>query len=202
MNGMQDARSCPPISEIDGADRERKWFLALGIFAILLGAVALSLPVVTTVASVLFLGSLLLVSGIVQIYQTLKAEKGKEFFTHLVISIFYIVLGGLMVANPGIGAVSLALAMASFFMVAGIFRIIGAVTMRFRSWGWVVFNGIVAFLLGLLIWAEWPFSGLWVIGLFMAIEMIINGWGLVMFAAAARGEIGQIRRQCVAQAPA
>ena len=85
-------------------------------------------------------------------------------------------------------------------MLAGVFRIIGAAATRFQSWGWVVFNGMVIFALGLAIWADWPLSGVWVIGFFVAIEMIINGWALVMFATAARKEISQIRRQCAAQA--
>jgi uncharacterized membrane protein HdeD (DUF308 family) len=197
---IQDALKCPPISEIEGAERDRKWSLALGIFAIFLGVVALSVPGVTTLASMLFLGSLLLLSGIAQIFRTLKVPKGKEFFLHLAISIFYIVLGGIMILSPGFSALSMALLLASFFMVVGAFRIIGAVAMRFQSWGWVVFNGIVTFVLGLVIWADWPLSGLWVIGLFVAIEMIINGWALVMFAIAAREEISQVRRQCAVQA--
>ena len=196
----QNALQCPPISEIEGAERDRKWSLALGVFAILVGIVALSVPGLITLASMVFLGSLLLVSGFAQIFQTLKAHHGKEFFLHLGISLFYIILGGLIISNPGLGALSTALLLASFFMLAGAFRIIGAAAARFQSWGWVVFNGIVTFLLGLAIWADWPLSGLWVVGLFVAIEMIINGWALLMFAAAARREISQIRRQCAAQA--
>jgi uncharacterized membrane protein HdeD (DUF308 family) len=196
----QDARQCPPISEIEGMDRDSNWSLALGFFAILLGIVALSVPGLVTLASMEFLGILLLLSGFAQIFQTLRAHHGREFFIHLPISIFYIVLGGLLITNPALGALSTTLLVALFLMAAGVFRIIGAVAARFKNWGWADVNGIVAFLLGLALWWDWPFSGLWVLGTFVAIEMIFNGWALLMFAVAARKDISHIRSQCAAQA--
>jgi uncharacterized membrane protein HdeD (DUF308 family) len=198
MNGIQDTVTCPPLSEIESAEKSRKWLLALGIFSIVLGAIALAVPVVTTVAWMLILGSLLFVNGIVQIYHTIRSPHESGFFLHLLISILYTVVGGLLILSPGAGAISLSLLIASFFMVGGIFRIILAVAKRFTNWGWVVLNGIVTLFLGLIIFANWPWSGLWVIGLFVAIEMIIHGWSMVMLSTAARREIREIRRQCVA----
>jgi len=196
MNGIQEAFTCPSTSEIESAERTRKWFLALGIFSIVLGAVALATPVLTTVASMLLLGSLLLVNGIAQIFQTARSYKGKEFFLHLLVSILYIVVGGFLILSPGASAVSLSLLIASFLMVGGVFRIIWAIERRFGNKGWVVLNGIVTFFLGLIILANWPWSGLWVIGVFVAIEMIINGWSVIMFSTAAREEMKEVRRRC------
>ena len=196
MNGIQEAFTCPSTSESESAERTRKWFLALGIFSIVLGAVALAIPVLTTVASMLLLGSLLLVNGIAQIFQTARSHKGKEFFLHLLVSILYIVVGGFLILSPGASAVSLSLLIASFLMVGGVFRIIWAIERRFGNKGWVVLNGIVTFFLGLIVLADWPWSGLWVIGLFVAIEMIINGWSVIMFSTAAREEIKEVRRRC------
>jgi uncharacterized membrane protein HdeD (DUF308 family) len=92
----------------------------------------------------------------------------------------------IIVANPGAGALVLTLILAVFFMVAGLFRIMAALTMRFPQWGWLLVSGIVTLLLGLLIWRQWPVSGLWVIGLFIGIDMIFCGWSWVMAALAAR----------------
>ncbi len=199
MAEIKETFPCPSTSELDSAERNRKWFFALGIFSILLGAFALIIPLWTTVVSMLLLGSLLLVNGIAQIVQTFRAHEGKGFVLHLLISILYIVVGGLMILTPGVSAISLSLLIASFFIVGGIFRVILAIERRFDNWGWVVLNGLVTFLLGLIIVARWPWSGLWVIGLFVAIEMIINGWSVVMFSTAAREEIREVRRRCEPQ---
>ena len=198
MATNQEVLTCPPISELDDAEHHRKSSLALGIVSIILGTIAFAVPVLTTVAAVLFIGSMLLVNGIVQIYQNFRSHTGRESLIHLLISILYIVAGVLMIINPAMGAISLTLVLTFFFIVAGAFRIFAAVSTRFKSWGWVLFNGIVTFIMGLLIWAGWPLSGLWVVGLFVAIEMIINGWALVMFALATRAGISQIRLQCEA----
>ncbi len=199
MNGTEHTFVCPSPSELDSAERKKNWFFILGVFSIVLGIFALAIPALTTVASMLVLGVLLLVNGIAQIIQTIRAREGREFFLHLLIGILYIVVGGLMILTPGATAISLSLLIASFFMVGGIFRIIWAVEKRFGNWGWVVLNGIITLLLGLIILAAWPLSGLWVIGLFVAIEMIINGWSVVMSSTAAHEEISEIRRRCDVQ---
>jgi uncharacterized membrane protein HdeD (DUF308 family) len=92
----------------------------------------------------------------------------------------------LLVVNPGFGAVSLTLLLAAFFLVGGIFRLVTAAAMRPPSWGWLAASGIVTLLLGILIWSEWPVSGLWVIGLFIGIDMVFSGTWLIMLALAAR----------------
>jgi uncharacterized membrane protein HdeD (DUF308 family) len=176
---------------VEELERNWKWFLGLGIFSILLGVIALGAVTMTTFAFMFFLGFLLLANGIVQAIQAFKAHAGKEFFLHLLAGVLYAVVGLLIVAHPAAGAASLTLLLASFFMVGGAFRIIGAIALQFRNWGWVVLNGIVTLLMGIFVWAEWPVSGIWVIGLFVGIEMIINGWSWVMFALAVKNPVCQ-----------
>ena len=96
------------------------------------------------------------------------------------------VVGIIIVANPGAGALVLTLVMAVFFMVAGLFRIITALVTRFPHWGWLLFSGLITLGLGLLIWRQWPLSGLWVIGTFIGIDMIITGWTWIMLSLAGR----------------
>ncbi len=199
MNAMQEALGCPSASEIEGVERDRRWLFPLGIFSIVLGFIAISAPGLSTFASILLLGVLLLGSGLFQIFRTIKAQPGKEFILHLVISILYIVAGLLMIISPGASAMFIALLMAAFFMVGGIFRIVGAFAMKFQSWTWMLFNGIVTLILGILIMSGWPLIGMWVIGLYVGIEMIVYGWSLLMFAAAERAQIHEIRRLCETQ---
>ena len=70
----------------------------------------------------------------------------------------------------------------SFFLVGGIFRVVAAMTLRLHHWGWMLLNGVITALLGLLVLAEWPSSGLFVIGLFLGIDMLFNGWTWVMLS--------------------
>jgi uncharacterized membrane protein HdeD (DUF308 family) len=91
-----------------------------------------------------------------------------------------------MVANPAAGALSLTLLLAAFFMVGGILRIVAAVSFRFPGRGWAVFGGLVTLVLGAMIWSEWPTSSIWVIGTFVGIDLIFDGWSLVMTGMAAR----------------
>jgi uncharacterized membrane protein HdeD (DUF308 family) len=92
----------------------------------------------------------------------------------------------MMVTNPTESAVLLTLLIAMFLVFEGVFRIVAALAARYPHWGWVLFNGLISVLLGILIWRQWPYSGLWVIGLFIGIEMLLNGWSLVMLSLSAR----------------
>ena len=76
----------------------------------------------------------------------------------------------------------LTLVIAMFLVFEGIFGSWRRLTARYPHWGWVMFNGIISLVLGIMIWRQWPYSGLWVIGLFVGIEMLLNGWSLVMLS--------------------
>jgi len=167
--------------------RNSGWMLALGIALIVLGMFAIGWDVVfITVISVIFLGWVLLIGGIVEAVQAFRHRKGGSFFLHLLSAVLAVVVGFLLLENPTGGALVLTLMLAFYFIAGGIFRIIAALSMRLPSWGWMLFNGIVTLLLGILVLAHWPGSALWVIGLFIGIDMIVTGWARVMLALAVR----------------
>lgn len=162
------------------------WFFLLGIVLIILGILAIGASTVTTIVSVLFLGCLLLIGGILQIIYAFWARKWSGFFLSLLVGILYTVLGFSFIRNPEMGALTLTLLLAAIFIVSGIFRIVYSIMLRFDHWGWVLFSGIISLILGCLIWSEWPISGLWVIGLFIGIDLLIYGWTWVVVSLAAR----------------
>ena len=86
------------------------------------------------------------------------------------------------------GVLTLTMVLVAFFIIEGIASIIGAIEHRqhLRSWGWVLFSGVIDLLLAYLIWAGWPSSASWAIGLLVGINMIFLGLSLVMTALAAR----------------
>jgi len=162
------------------------WFMALGLILIALGVVALGRMLLVTLASVVFFGWLLVIAGGIEGLQAFGQRQWGGFFLHLFGGILYIVVGLMLVANPAASALTLTLILAVFFMVSGAFRILVALLMRFPEWRWLLLNGLITLLLGLLIWKQWPLSGLWVIGLFIGFELIYTGVSWVLLSLAAR----------------
>jgi uncharacterized membrane protein HdeD (DUF308 family) len=97
-----------------------------------------------------------------------------------------VIVGFLMVTRPLEVALPLTLLLAVFFLVSGFFRIFASLAMQYPSWGWALLSGVINVVLGTIIWAEWPWSGLWVIGMFVGIDMLFRGWSYVVFALAVR----------------
>ncbi|MEW6658952.1 MAG: HdeD family acid-resistance protein [Thermodesulfobacteriota bacterium] len=176
----------PQLPDLQEIAQHWKWFLGLGLVSIIFGTFALGSSVLVTWATVVLFGWILLLMGGLEVGHSFWQRQWGGFFLHLVNGILSIVVGFLMVVNPGASALVLTLLMAMFFMVGGIFRIVTAFMMRFPSWGWRLLNGAVTLVLGILIWNRWPVSGLWVIGLFVGIDLIFGGWSAVMLALAAR----------------
>jgi len=166
--------------------RHSGWFIALGVALVVLGVIALGAVGLVTLASVLLFGWLLVIGGFMQGVHAFRVHPWGGFTRHLLGGVLSLVVGLLIVANPAAGALSLTLLLAAFFMVGGIFRVVAAVSFRFPGRGWAVLGGLVTFVLGIMIWSEWPISGIWVIGTFIGIDLIFDGWSLVMTGMAAR----------------
>lgn len=165
-----------------------KWigFLILGIILSVLGLFVIAHAFTATIFSVFLLGVILMAGGVIQIVESFWAERWSGFFFSLLVGLLYLVTGFLCATKPGLSAVSLTLFVASFCFVAGLFRMIASVWYRFDHWGWVFFNGLITFLLGWMIFADWPVSGLWVIGLFLGIDMLLAGITWVLLSLKAR----------------
>ena len=178
------------IQQLPGASELRRnwgWFLILGIVLIVLGTIALGSALLMTIASVFFFGWILIIGGVLEAFHAFWREKRwGGFLLDLLTGILYVVVGWMMVTNPQESALLLTLIIAMFLVFEGVFRIAAALTARYPHWGWVLFNGVISLILGIMIWRQWPYSGLWVIGLFVGIEMLLNGWSLVMLSLASR----------------
>jgi uncharacterized membrane protein HdeD (DUF308 family) len=96
--------------------------------------------------------------------------------------LLYVVVGLLFLNRPLSAIEAMTLLLACALIVSGVFRIIGSLLHRFPHWGWIFFGGVLNLVLGLMIWQQWPVSGFWVIGLFVGIDMIFNGWTWIMLA--------------------
>jgi uncharacterized membrane protein HdeD (DUF308 family) len=163
------------------------WLLAFGILAILLGILGLGMTFGLTLASIELFGILLIVGGAFQLFNAFKCKGWKSTVWHLLIALLYIAAGVIMVIDPVLASVTLTLVIAWILIAVGIMRSIMAFQMRKASgWYWPLISGVVSIALGVMIIVQWPISGLWVIGLFVAIELILHGWSYVFVALAAR----------------
>jgi len=166
------------------------WHLALGIGLVVLGVIAFALEFAATLATVLVLSWLLVISGIIECIYAFRMRRWGGVFLHLVGGILGVLVGLLVVTHPLAGALAWTLLFASFFTVIGIFRIIAAAKLRFPLWGWAVFDGVVTALLGLALWISWPWSGLWFLGMALGVSLILRGWSYVMLSLVARNLAG------------
>jgi len=163
--------------------RDQWWcFLLLGISLVVIGSICIASPLFASIASVVFLGFLMLAAGITQVVSSFWAGKWSGMLFHLLIGVLYGVVGYMIIDAPGISLAVLTKFIAIFLIVSGVFRIAAALAVRFHDWGWVLLNGAITLLLGLIINRQLPEAALWVIGLFVGIEMIFNGWGWIMLS--------------------
>ena len=160
------------------------WFLALGILFILLGSVCVIGNVSATFATVLVFGWMLLFSGIFALVHAFRTHSWQGFLLSLLSALFRGFAGYLLIRYPLAGAATLTLVLASLFIVGGLFRAIGAGMLKFPSWGWAVFSGIVSLGLGIMLLAQMPVSSLWFLGFAIGVDLIFDGAALINSAAA------------------
>jgi uncharacterized membrane protein HdeD (DUF308 family) len=156
---------------------------------VVLGTLAIADPFITsftTFAAVLILGFVLMVAGIMQIISSFWAGKWSGMLLHMLIGVLYGVTGYMIVDQPGVSMLVLTKFIAIFLIVAGVFRIVTALVTRFNDWGWVLLNGVISLVLGLIINRQMPEAALWVIGLFIGIELLFNGWAWIMLSLGLR----------------
>ena len=158
------------------------WFLAFGLGLVLLGILAIVRSVAATVVSMLFFGWLLLIAAGIEIAQAVMVGKWAGLFQHWLSAALFGVLGALIIGRPLVTAEILTLLIGAFFLVAGAFQLITPFVISLPEWGWHALNGLITFVLGILILAQWPVSGLWVIGLFLGIELVFYGAAWVAVA--------------------
>jgi|HubBroStandDraft_3_1064219.scaffolds.fasta_scaffold308533_1 uncharacterized membrane protein HdeD (DUF308 family) len=138
----------PLLIEFDNLRHKWGWLLTLGIVMVILGTIAFFITPAATIGTVIVLGWLLVISGIVELIQTFRMRAWGGIFLHLIGGILGILIGLLVVTHPVAGALAWTLLFASFFTVIGAFRIVAALRLKFPNWGWALFDGLVTLGLG------------------------------------------------------
>lgn len=178
------------VANLQPSAFKQNWgrFLIWGLVLIALGALAISAATLTTIISVFFLGLLILTSGIVIMIDTFSFwwSKWYGFSLHLLMGVLSSAVGILFITNPLSASIPLTLLLGTLFILTGTIRIAYSSSLRSPKWGWVFISGMVSLLLGTLIMSHWPASSLYIIGLFVGVDLLFFGWAYVMAALAAR----------------
>jgi uncharacterized membrane protein HdeD (DUF308 family) len=164
-------------------------FLVEGIVLMLLGAAAIIVPVIATLAFTLLIGWLFLLSGAVGLVTTFWMRNAPGFWWSLLSAVVGIAAGIVLIRWPISGTVSLTLVLIAFFIVEGIATLMFAFEHRARlsgRWGWMLASGIVDLILAGIIFAGLPESATWALGLLVGINMLFGGSAMIAMALAAR----------------
>lgn len=161
-----------------------KSYVAIGIILILLGTGAIALPLVASLTIEAIFGWIFVISGIVTIIHSRNALNSGKCLLRLLSGLFYLAIGIMFLAYPVQGIITLTLLLAILFFFQGIIKIAVAIRLRpIPNWGWMLISGIASLLISGIIWAGWPSSISWVLGLLVGINLILSGWTMLMLSA-------------------
>jgi uncharacterized membrane protein HdeD (DUF308 family) len=156
------------------------WIVALGFVYVIAGFIALGSIIMATVASVLIVGVMMIIAGVAELFNAFQIKSWGKFLIWALLGVLYIVAGFVAFENPLFAAVVLTLMLGASLVASGIVRIILAFNMkREMPWVWVALSGVITLLLGLLILARWPINSVYILGLFLGIDLIMAGAGWI-----------------------
>jgi uncharacterized membrane protein HdeD (DUF308 family) len=161
--------------------------MGVGILVAIAGILALLAPLAAGLSIAIAVGFLLLLSGVSRLFLAFRMGSFGHGLLMFVIGVMSVIAGGYMVARPGMALATITIVLAAYFIVDGVFQIIWAFRLRpIQGWGWTLFSGVVALVLGVMIWRQFPVSGVWAVGTLAGIHMIFGGSSVASVCSAAR----------------
>ncbi|PBC20377.1 hypothetical protein CK226_24595 [Mesorhizobium sp. WSM4311] len=159
------------------------WYLVEGAMLVAAGILAVTFPMISSIAVVNLLGWVLIVSGSLQGISLIGAGHVPHFWLQLISVILAVLIGLLFLRHPGNGLLTITLLLIVFFMIEGIAKVVFALTIRpFPNWGWVLGSGMIGILLSVTLWVRIPVTAVWLIGLLLGIELIGVGAAIAYLA--------------------
>lgn len=155
------------------------WPMTIGILLIVGGTFALGATALTSLASVIYFGTLLLVAGVLEIVAAFRLRRTGPVLAYLLAGLLTIVVGGLFVFRPIASLASVTLLIAGYLFAGGLFRGITSLMDRYPGWGWDFVYALLTIGLGFYVAAAWPLDSFWVLGTVVGIEIIARGITLV-----------------------
>jgi uncharacterized membrane protein HdeD (DUF308 family) len=157
------------------------WFVALGVVLTVMGLVGLVFAGALSVVTVIFVGWMFLIGGALEVGHAIFRKGWQGFWLDLLSGVLTLVAGLFILLRPIEGLGVLTMLLGILFLIGGIFRLAAGVAMNNPYRGWFILHGVISLVLGGLILSDWPRSALWVIGTFVAIDLLVSGLRLVSF---------------------
>jgi uncharacterized membrane protein HdeD (DUF308 family) len=179
MSGIMEVAT-GPAPDLAPLRAKSGWIVALGVVYLIAGFIALGSVAMATVASVFFVGIMMILAGVVEIVNAFQVKSWGKFVLWLLLGVLYVVAGFAAFENPLFAAAILTLVLGFALIVSGIMRIVLAFGMKEgMPWMWIVLSGVITVLLGGIILAHWPVSSVYVLGLFLGIDLVFAGVGWI-----------------------
>lgn len=170
--------------DAEALKKYRTWYMIYGVLLIVLGALAIAMPNMATLAVELMVGWLLVIGGVFGLIASFSGGQSTPgFWWNLLIAVLYLVAGVALLWHPVAGAVTLTLILAAYLIAGGITKAVMSVNLRNlipKAWTWMLLSGVVDIVLAVLILSGWPGSAGWVIGLLVGINLLMTGVALVV----------------------
>ena len=174
MSSVAETTGLAPLRAKSG------WIVALGVVYVIAGLIALGSVVLATVVTVFVVGVMMLLAGVAEVISAFQIKSWGKFLLWVLLGALYIVAGFAAFENPLLAAAVLTLLLGFALIASGVMRIVLAFSMKQEMpWIWVAVSGVITLLLGLVILAHWPVSGLYILGVFLGIDLIFAGLGWI-----------------------
>ncbi|WP_455372702.1 HdeD family acid-resistance protein [Limibacillus halophilus] len=172
--------------------KKHAWlFIVQGVVMVLAGLAAIAFPLFSAIAVVVFLGWMLIISGVAQGITLITAKEAPHFWLQLISLALSCVVGLMMVSRPEAGLLALTLLIIVYFLVEGMAKVVFALTVRpLPNWTWVLASGLVSVVLSIYLWASMPLTAAWLLGLLLGFSLISQGAALAYMAWRLRGHPG------------
>jgi uncharacterized membrane protein HdeD (DUF308 family) len=177
--------SIPSVSAL--AHKSIGWSIFLSVLLILAGLFAIFIPVISGLGVTIFIGWLLIISGVTHLIFAWKVHVTTRKLWEILVGLVYLATGVYLILHPVAGLLSLTLVLAFYLLFEAILEFILAFHLRpAPGWGWTLFDGIVTLVLAIMIWKTWPSSTAWAIGTLVGISMLFSGFSRLMLSLTAR----------------
>ncbi len=173
---------------LDGIKKNARIAVIMGIIMVICGFLAVGSPLAAGVYVTIFVGIMLAIGGIAQCFLAFKAGAFGKGLLIFAVGALTAAVGFYLFNQPLEGLASITLLLAVYFIVTGIFELVGAFQIRpAEGWGMMLFNGIVTLLLGIMIWSQFPLSGAWAVGILFGVKLLLSGASLIVIGRSVRG---------------
>lgn len=167
-----------------------------GVVVIVLGILAIAMPLLTGLALTVTLGVILFATGIAQMAYAFQSKSFGEGALRFVFSLLAILAGLSLFMQPGAGLATITVFLAAWFVVDGIWSLVAGFRWRpFSGWGWMVFSGVVSIVLGVMVYRQFPESTAWLVGLMVGIRLMFAGMTMIMMGSTSEAVIDAIENQ-------